>query len=66
MKMITATEWDKLETPNILTSLEIGISVLANRGEVDTGEVDTVRVLGLLKLILDEVVFKSKYDRHRR
>jgi len=53
MNVITATEWDKLETSNILTSLEIGISVLAKRG----GEVDTVRVLGLLKLILDEVLF---------
>lgn len=51
MKMITATEWDTMETPNILTSMEIGIGILAKRGDADRDW-----VLGLMKLILDEVL----------
>jgi len=54
MKIITATEWDKLDTPNILICMEIGISILAKRGDADKN-----RALGLMKLMLDEVVISK-------
>ena len=59
MKIITATEWREMETANILTSIEIAIGVIAERGDADRD-----RVLGLLKQILDEVVLKNKQALH--
>jgi len=48
-----------MDTANILTSLEIAVSVLAERSDADRDW-----VLGLLRLILDEVVLKSKQGLH--
>ena len=59
MKIITTTEWDKMDTANVLTSMEIGIGVLARRGDANRDW-----MLGLMKLILDEVVLKDKQALH--
>ena len=57
--VIKATEWEKLETGEILTSLEIGIGVLAERDNVDS-----TWVLGLAKKLFDKG-YPEKYRRNR-